>query len=128
MGLIAASGPLGRAIQRRSLRNIERRLQATSATDLPAVADLPPSWLLAIVLSPGEDTDAVALWTASLPRRLRGRVRFYLLPGVRASAFRAWYAAGLDDPFTAEVRDWPSFHKQFGADLNLQVYLDHRND
>ena len=43
---------------------------------------------------------------------------------VAVEAFAAWYLAGLEDPRTAEVEDFATFHKQFGLDFNNQVFHD----
>lgn len=87
--------------------------------------ELQGSWLVGILLCPGDHTKAIAAWASTLGPSNVDRVRFYYLPNVDlGDAFEAWYETGLLDPLTAEVEDWPSFHQTFGRDHSNQVYED----
>lgn len=124
-GWLVASREPCIAIQRREILNVDRVLHPTDPGDLPDPAALPSSWLLAVLLCPGDDTTHVAVWTRSLPAEDRDRVRFYHHPDVDLhEALAAWYEQGLEDPRTFEVRDFKTFHKQFGRHFNDQVYRD----
>ncbi len=86
---------------------------------------LPRSWLIGVLLCPGDDTRVIADWASSLPAPEVGRVRFYHHPDLDlVAALEAWYDAGLPDPRTSEVWNYKTFHKQFGRHLNDQVYRD----
>lgn len=87
--------------------------------------ELEGSWLVGILLCPGDGTEAAAAWASKLDPADIDRVRFYFLPDVDlVDAFDAWFAQGLPDPVTAEVDDWGSFHRTFGMDHSNQVYRD----
>src|SRR3989304_846539 len=85
----------------------------------------PDWWVLAVLLCPGDTTEAVAAWARQGRAPVADRIHFYLHPHTNpVEAFAAWYAAGHQEPRTAEVEDFATFHKQFGWDLNNQVYRD----
>lgn len=124
LGAIVASSPAALAMQKRSISHVQRKLRGVAPEDLAGL-DLGGSWLVAVVLGPGDDTRKVASWASGLANEQQPRVRFYLLRGVKAAdAFRAWYDAGLPDPLTSEVENWTTFHKRFGNELNNQIYRD----
>lgn len=115
-------------LQAREVAHIHRSLEAVFEPDL--VAGTRPegaSWLVGVLVCPGDTLDALAAWAVTLEPEALRRVRPYFLPRTDAvKALAAWYARGLPDPPTADVEDWPQFHKRFGLDLNNQIYLDHR--
>lgn len=121
--VVAASAPcLG--IRDDEIARVRRNLRPVTPPGLPTP---PPegSWILAVMLCPGDDTASVAAWAATLHPSLVDRIRFYHHPDTDlVAALTAWYAAGLPDPLTAEISDFASFHKQFGLDFNNQVYRD----
>ncbi|MEK6975241.1 MAG: hypothetical protein AABY18_02750 [Candidatus Thermoplasmatota archaeon] len=111
-------------IQAREVAAIRRDLERAFAANL---ADLKPpaSWLLAVILCPGDDTQAIANWTKRLPTRDVDRVRFYAHADVDlAQALEAWVAAQLPPPRLDACDDWKEFHRQFGLHLNDQTYRD----
>lgn len=125
-GFVVAPSGKCLEIQAAEIKRVKRHLVPFAPTDLVA-ARPPKSWIVAVLLCPGDTTVDVAGWTAQLAPRDRGRVRFYLHTDTDpVAAFQGWYAAGLEDPRTATVRDFKSFHKVFGWDFNSQVYQDAR--
>ncbi len=101
-----------------------RTFEAYPPDQLPDPAAL-QSWLMGVLLCPGDRTEEVAAWAKALNVEDLDRVRFYYLSGVDlVEALRAWYAAGLPDPRTADVEDWGSFHHEFGWDHSNQLYQD----
>lgn len=116
-----------RDIVDQELQRIQRRLKAVEPGSLDEVG-LPASWLLAVLLCPGDDTAEAARWVRARPPADRERVRFYLRPRTsEEQAFRAWLEAGLGAPLATDVRDFSSFHRAFGRHLNDRVWLDHRS-
>lgn len=104
-----------------------RRFEARRPDRLPDPSSL-GSWLMGVLLCPGDGTGEVAGWASSLDTEDIDRIRFYHLPGVDlVDALRGWYAQGLPDPRTADVEDWGSFHHEFGWDHVNQLYQDIRN-
>lgn len=125
--VVAASGDcLG--VQRWEVEHIDRRLEAVHERTLrPGHVPTSPSWLVGVLVCPGDGLDALAAWAKAIPADDLRRVRLYFLPGADpVKALAAWYAEGLPDPATADVADRAHFHKRFGLDLNNQIYLDHR--
>jgi hypothetical protein len=107
------------------VRRVRRNLAAFDAAKPPPAAVPPAWWILAVLLCPGDTTKDVVAWARGLREVEVERIRFYLHPDTDAvAAFREWYLAGSKDPKTAEVEDFGTFHKQFGWDLNNQVYRD----
>lgn len=112
-------------IREEEVRAIHRNLRPVGVEDLPRLR-LPASWILAAIVCPGDDLRPLAEWAGALARDAVDRVRLYAHPDVDlVDALAPWYAAGLDDPLTAEAEDFVTFHKQFGWDFNNQVYRDH---
>lgn len=106
------------------IARIQRSLRPITSKELE-VLELPPSWLLGVILCPGDDMARVAAWTSQLPASDRERVRLYPHERCDLIAMLApWYAGGLDDPRADEVRDFATFHRFFGNDLNDQIYAD----
>jgi hypothetical protein len=111
-------------IRDREVAAIHRDLRPAVAAALEDV-DLPASWLLAIILCPGDDTVAVAAWAKGLPARDVDRIRFYAHPKVDlGEALAAWVEAGLPPPRVDETADWKEFHRRFGLHLNDLAYQD----
>lgn len=121
--MVASSEPC-RSIRDQEVARIRRQLRALEPEDLPRTIRA-PSWMVGVLLCPGDGTETVARWAVALLEADRERVRFYHHPRVDlVAAFAAWYAGGLPDPVRAEVSDFKSFHKRFGWDFNNQVYRD----
>lgn len=91
--------------------------------------DRPKSWVLVVLICPGDTLEGVAEWVRRLPRRDRDRVYLYFHPRTdRVAALAPWHAAGLEDPVVSLAHDFKTFHKSFGARLNLQTYNDFRSE
>lgn len=104
-----------------------RRLRLASPDGLPPPDRLPSSWVVAVLLCPGDTTDALAAWTRALPLVLRHRIWFYEAPSLDpAVAYRAWHDAGLGKPLADPFRDFYDFNRLFANDLNEQIYQDHK--
>lgn len=123
-GYVVASSPRCVALQRRSLAIVDRVLEAVRLSDL---AGLRPaqSWFMGILLGPGDATEFLGGWARRLAAGDLTRLRFYVLSSTDlVAAFQGWYAVELPDPRRAGIDHWTHFPKQFGADLNNQVYRD----
>jgi hypothetical protein len=113
------------SIAKEEVTRIRRNLEAVPAKGVPPPPSARGWWILAVLLCPGDTTEAVAAWARDLRAAARERIRFFVHPDTDlVRAFTSWYAAGLEDPLTAEVEDFATFHKQFGWDFNNQVYRD----
>lgn len=111
-------------IKVKEVQRIKRKLAALTSAELSSIV-LPPSWLLAVILCPDDPMAAIADWTRGLAATQRERVRIFFHPDCDlVSILAPWYEAGLEDPRADEVRDFASFHKLFGNDLNDQIYAD----
>lgn len=125
-GYLLATQPGCRAIRTEEVRRVRRRLLSIETGELTGLAPT-GSWLLAVLLCPGDDTRDVARWARRPPPPDRERIRFYYHPRVDLQrALGAWVEAGLGSPLAAEVRDFASSHKAFGKHLNDRVWLDYR--
>ena len=101
---------------------IDRNIQIVSHEDLEDL-DLPPSWLLAFVVCPGDSVAPLARWVKA--RRARGRrIRFFLHPSTDDNVLRSWEAAGLGLARGVAVSTWQELHPHLGRALNDTVYLD----
>lgn len=126
LGWVIASSEPCLSVQDEESKKIKRRLKPVAPKDLTAI-ELPASWLAAVLLCPGDDTDAVASWARQLPRAQLERIRFYCHPEVDLyEAFAGWRKAELPDPVTKELSEMSlkAFHKTFGLDLNIRIYRD----
>lgn len=84
------------------------------------------SWIMAILLCPGDDTREVAEWAKKGAREPR-RVLFYLHPTTDArKALASWRDAGLPVLSTWTVDTWKALHTHFGAAWNVRVFDDFR--
>lgn len=108
----------------------DRELMAVRGRALASrdVADLarwqpPDSWLLAVIVCPGDSIDPIVEWT----KRHRAdptRVRFFLHPAASPSVLKSWQAAGYPTDRVDIVADWKELHKLFGLALNDRAYAD----
>lgn len=111
-------------IRDREVERIHRDLQPAFAATLGDL-DLPDSWMLAVILCPGDDTAGVAAWAQRLPARQVDRIRFYAHPKADlAEVLAGWVKARLPPPRVDEAGDWKEFHRQFGLHLNDLAYQD----
>jgi hypothetical protein len=123
-GIILADSGDCLDIRGHEVRHVRRMLRPVASGDLEKL-ELPDSWMLAAILCRGDSTSLVAGWAARLSAPLRDRIRFYQHPDCDlVAALAPWYAAGLDDARVVEVRDFTSFHKEFGVHLNDRIYAD----
>ena len=126
VGYLLATSPPCTRIVADEVRHVRRTLVAL-APGSPPPASRPQSWVLAVLVCPGDTLAAIAPWVRRLPPRDRERVYVFFHPDAdRVAALEAWYAVGLDDPITSLAHDFKTFHKAFGARMNLQTYLDFR--
>lgn len=123
--LLATSMPCTRIVAD-ELRHVKRTLVALGPGGTPP-ASRPKSWVLAVLVCRGDGLAGIAPWVRGLPAADRERVYVFFHPDTdRVAALRPWYEAGLDDPIASLAHDFRSFHKSFGARMNLQTYLDFR--
>lgn len=102
-----------------------RRLVPLGA-DQPPVHPLPRSWVLVVLVCPGDDLTGLATWGAKLTRADLHRVWFYELRGQDARAsYKPWVAAGLPYPPREQVDDVREFNHLFANELNIRILLDH---
>ncbi len=113
-------------IRDREIRTIQNRVFiALGAEDL-AKLPLPPSWLLGVIVCPGDDTQKVAEWAVSLPLEDRSRIRFYFHSRApQGSAMQAWSTLGLGPVQYDTIESWQQFHQRYGADHAIRVFQDH---
>ncbi len=88
----------------------------------------PESWILGVLLCPGDSTDQVAQWVQRR-RADPSRVWFFVHPDAKQEAFAPWQRAGLPLEHVDYVADWKPLHPFLGLALNDQVYADwHKAD
>lgn len=100
----------GRALVGRDLRDLERWRS-------------PSSWLLAVLVCPGEDLAPLAEWM----RRERpdpSRIWFFVHASATLAPLKPWTDAGLSLHQVDVVSSWQELHRLFGLALNDQVYAD----
>lgn len=104
-----------------------RKLQYLTAENLPA--ELPRSWMLAVVLCPGDDTHRLGAWAAKLGPARHARIIFYEpdeLDATADQAYAGWNRHPLPDPIRRRVRDFKEFNRFLGTDLNIRILDDHQ--
>ncbi len=95
-------------------------------TDLGAWRDqaVPPSWVLAAILCPGDDTQELVHWLATQNGDAE-RVVFFMHPDTDpVAALEAWYGAGHGDPVVHEAATWIDLARPLGQFVNDLIYLD----
>lgn len=101
------------------------RLSQRVATGRLDRVRLPPSYAVAVVLCPGDDTAAVTGFAArhDLPDE---RFYFFYAPGpdMRA-ATAAWRSSGRAVLYSHEISDWKALNQKFGAFWNAWIHDDH---
>lgn len=103
-----------------------RTLVPLTSARLPGTP--PRSWMLAVVLCPGDDTKRLAAWALRLRPADQDRIDFYepqALPQVDA-VYGAWTEAGLPDPNRFPVDDLAHLNRLLGLDLNRRILRDHQ--
>lgn len=124
VGYLFATSPPCIRVQEQEVQRVKRTLVPLRPGGLPP-NHRPKSWILAVLVCPGDSLAEVAPWVRGLPARDRERVYLYFHPETdRVAALAPWYAAGLDDPPVSLAHDFKTFHKSFGARMNLQTYND----
>lgn len=114
------------SVARDEIYNIKnnRVLSILTPSDLPNLS-LPRSWLMGVIVCPGDATDEIAAWASLLATNEMGRVIFYIMPGVDYhNCFQAWYRAGLPNPRTEDIDGWRTLHRSFGNTFSQQIALD----
>lgn len=102
-----------------------RSFRVVTFEDLPGLK-VRKSWIMAVLLCPGDDAGPVAAWVRSGGRDPR-RVLFYLHPRTDArAALRPWHEAGLHAYAVWTVPNWKALHKHLGAHWNVRIYDDSR--
>lgn len=121
--LLASHGPC-REVQTEEIWRIRRSLRRVTSQELPRLEPT-GSWLLAVLLCEGDDAQAVAPWAKARAAGDRDRIRFYAHAGADVGeALRPWQEAELGLPLVSSFDNFASFHRQFGADLNVRIYRD----
>lgn len=92
-----------------------------------AALDLPRSWLVVVLLCPGDGTTEVAAFAKGLSPPDRERVVFYHHPDADlGAALKEWADSGLAPPPVEEAADFPELHSHLGGVINERIYQDHR--
>lgn len=120
---IVAQGPPCIRLRDEAARPRGRDHHTALLGDLDAL-ELPERWVLAVILCPGDDTEALVEWMQA-----RGadpdRVMFILHSETDAvEALRAWYKAGFGDPIACEARTLKDFARTLGQFVNDWIYAD----
>jgi hypothetical protein len=101
-----------------------RVLVGLAAKDLAAWRP-PDSWLLAVILCPGDSVEPIVEWVEKHGAEVE-RIHFYVHDDADAfAALHAWAEAGLPDPIVDDgIDSWKAFHKKFGNDLAIRILED----
>lgn len=100
-----------------------RILVGLSPRDLQAWSP-PASWLLAVVLCPGDTTTEVTAW-ARKSRADASRVHFYLHPDADRQVLAAWHEAGFPtERVDTDVDSWKRLHQLLGLALADRIVAD----
>lgn len=82
------------------------------------------SWMLAVLLCPGDSTERLAAWAAEHEVD-PGRVHFYLHPDTPWRVLETWHEAGYPtDQVDDDVDAWERLHSLFGLALSNRIYKD----
>ena len=103
-----------------------RLLRHLRVSELPAT--LPDSWMLAVILCPGDSTEAVATWVGKLGVSETRRILFYEsfdLDLVADRVYAGWIRHQLPDPVRQRVHDFKELNRLLGSDLNMRILQDH---
>lgn len=87
--------------------------------------DAEGSWLMAVLLCPGDSSAAIAAW-ARRHKADPDRIHFYAHKGTDPfEALAAWHRSGLPPPIVTEgITSWKEFHRRFGRDLTVRILQD----
>lgn len=122
-GFLLASREPCLTIRRQELVAVKgRSLASRDASDL-AAWDPPVSWILGVLLCPGDSIAPIIEWVRrhDVPG---DRVWFYLHPATPIETLRPWAEAGFGTDQAATVANWRELHKLYGLALNDRVYAD----
>lgn len=122
-GFLLASREPCVTIRDQELRAVLGRSLATRNPEDLAKWTPPESWILGVILCPGDRIDEVVAW---LHRHKAdpGRIWFYLHPATPPETLRPWVEAGFETDQAATVSSWRELHKLYGLALNDRVYAD----
>lgn len=121
-GYLLASSPPCIKIRNDEIQRINRK---TIPLTLAELKDLEPegSWLLGVILCPGDDTTEVSRFAHRT--HSPHRIRFFAHPKTEISTtLESWKAAGHHKARIDLVASWKQLHPLFGLALNDQVYHD----
>jgi hypothetical protein len=105
------------------LENIERVIVKGAVEELRSW-DPRKSWLVAVLLCPGDSTDVLARIVDEEGLE-PSRFHFYLAKGTPRSTLKGWAGAGLPlDAVDEDIEDWKALHKLLGIDFNVQIVND----
>lgn len=125
VGHLLALGTACQRVRDEEIRRVRRNLRAVTVEALPRFRPT-GSWLLAVLVGPHGDLEAIAEWAKVLPAQDWDRLLVYYFPQTDlVQVLRPWLEAGLGSPPVFEVRDFASFHKVFGKHLNDRIWVDH---
>lgn len=104
-----------------------RRLKLLAPNAPPSPDALPASWVVAVLLCPGDSTTEITKWARRLPAAARSRIWFYEAPTLDVPlAYGSWKDAGLGNPLADAFADFLDFNRLFANDLNEQIYQDYK--
>jgi hypothetical protein len=121
--LVAGREPCVTLAHEDAARQGGRRFQVLAPDEVARFA-FPPSWAMAVILCPSDDTAAVSRWAAA-SKAHPGRFAFFLHPDTDArAALAAWDAKGLPVLNAWPARTWRDLSRVFGAHLNSVAHDD----
>jgi len=103
-----------------------RSMQLLDGATFPR--DLPYSWMLAVVICPGDDTTQLGSWASRLSPPDLARIRFYEPHELEETAdriYEGWTNKGLPDPWRIRVHGFKELNRVLGGDLNVRILEDH---
>lgn len=122
-GYLLASRQPCIAIRDKEIESVKGRvLVGRSGEDL-AGWDPSGSWLMAIIVCPGDQIDDVVEWFLR-SKADPARAWFFLHIDTKATVLRPWEEAGFHADQVDWVKAWQGLHKSFGLALNDRVYAD----
>lgn len=102
-----------------------RAFQIVGPEELPSFQP-PESWIMGVLLCPGDDTVGIASWADK--HQIDGeRIVFYIHRDTEyRAALKGWVEAGFSVHASWTIRSWRELHKHFGAAWNVRVFDDFR--
>lgn len=122
--IVAATQPCFDIATQQQLKAVGRSIHVTSP-DRFRLARRPKSWAVAVILCPGDDTEALAAFVKS-QKLASHRFHFYHHPTTDVrKALQAWHKAGLPVHSSWPVADWQDLNRHFGAHWNNVAHDDY---